>query len=244
MRVAWIDLFIDHWNDNSPGRKLCKTTLTLHSGRLRLNLNPLNLVRWIDSWPFDKTWKPGWIDSTWVNRFNGRAMNLEWIFIKTPSRARKSFSKASPHFFCTDRTGLRRGQIQCRSNISRDFRRFSRTRFTRWIFCIFNRRRPVYARMALHCFTVHQLCWCRSTKAVSVSTSKTRVKIKLVDHGRGWPRPAVSASGRAAGAAPAAGLDLEPSPKKFNADFSSKRTGSDPPPSPPNEHRSFEKKCR
>ena len=55
------------------------------SGRLRLNLNPLNLVRWIDSWPFDKTWKPGWIDSTWVNRFNGRAMNLERIFFMTPS---------------------------------------------------------------------------------------------------------------------------------------------------------------
>ena len=37
------------------------------------------------------------------------------------------------------------GQIQCRSIISRDFRRFSRTRFTRWIFCIFNRRRPQWA---------------------------------------------------------------------------------------------------
>ena len=73
------------------------------TGRLRLNLNPLNLMRWIDSWPFDKTWKPRWIDSTRVNRFNGRAMNLEWIFIKTPSRARKSFSKASPYFFCKDR---------------------------------------------------------------------------------------------------------------------------------------------
>ena len=77
------------------------------SGRLRLNLNPLNLVRWIDSYPFDKTWKPGWNDSTWVNRFNGRAMNLEWIFIMTPSRARKSFSKASPYFFCTDPAGDR-----------------------------------------------------------------------------------------------------------------------------------------
>ena len=75
-------------------------------GRLRLNLNPLNLVRWIDSRPFDKTWKPGWIDSTWVNRFNGRAMNLKWIFIKTPSRARMSFSKASPYFFCKDRAGF------------------------------------------------------------------------------------------------------------------------------------------
>ena len=102
-----------------------------YSGRLRLNLNPLNLVRWIDSWPFDKTWKLGWIDSTWVSRFNGRAMNLEWIFIMTPSCGRKSFSKASPYFFCTDRAGLRRGQIQCRSIISHDFRRFSRTRFTR-----------------------------------------------------------------------------------------------------------------
>ena len=89
---------------------LVKQLLTLRvpffSGRLRLNLNPLNLVRWIDSWPFDKTWKPGWIDSTRVNRFNGRAMNLEWIFIKTPSRARKSFSKASPYFFCKDRAGF------------------------------------------------------------------------------------------------------------------------------------------
>ena len=66
------------------------------NGCLRLNLNPLNLVRWIDSWSFDKTWKPGWIDSARVNRFNGRARNLEWIFIMTPSRARKSFSKASP----------------------------------------------------------------------------------------------------------------------------------------------------
>ena len=46
-------------------------------------------------------------------------------------------------FFCTDRVRLRRGQIQCRSIILRDFRRFSRTRFTRWIFCIFNQRRPV-----------------------------------------------------------------------------------------------------
>ena len=71
------------------------------TGRLRLNLNPSNLVRWIDSWPFDKTWKPGWNDSTWVNWFNGRAMNLAWIFIMIPSCARTSFSKASPYFFIT-----------------------------------------------------------------------------------------------------------------------------------------------
>ena len=71
--------------------------------RLRLNLNPLNLVRSIDSWPFDKTWKPGWIDSTRVNQFNGRAMYLEWIM--TPSRARKSFSPYFFFFFCTDRAG-------------------------------------------------------------------------------------------------------------------------------------------
>ena len=34
-------------------------------------------------------------------------MNLEWIFFMTPSRVRKSFSKASPYFFvwCTMRTG-------------------------------------------------------------------------------------------------------------------------------------------
>ena len=93
--------------------------LHIHTGHLRLNLNPLNLVRWIDSWPFDKTWKPGWIDSTRVNRFNGRAMNLEWIFIITPSHARKSFSKASPHFLCGPGR-LWRGRIQCRSTISRN----------------------------------------------------------------------------------------------------------------------------
>ena len=52
-------------------------------------------------------------------------------------------------FFCTDRAGLRRRQIQCRSIISRDFRRFSWTRFTRWIFCIFNRRRPLKKVSAL-----------------------------------------------------------------------------------------------
>ena len=68
-------------------------------GAFDLNLNPLNLVRWIDSWPFDKPWKPGRNDSMWVYRFNGQAMNLEWIFIVTPSRARKPFSKVSPCFF-------------------------------------------------------------------------------------------------------------------------------------------------
>ena len=46
-------------------------------------------------------------------------------------------------FFLWGPGRFRRGQIQCRSIISHDFRRFSRTRFTRWIFCIFNRRRPV-----------------------------------------------------------------------------------------------------
>ena len=69
------------------------------TGRLRINLNPLNPVRWINSWPFDKTWTPDWNDSTQVNRFNGRAMNLEWIFIMTPSRVRKLFSKALRYFF-------------------------------------------------------------------------------------------------------------------------------------------------
>ena len=33
-------------------------------------------------------------------------MNLEWIFFKTPSRVQKSFSKASPYFFCKDRAGF------------------------------------------------------------------------------------------------------------------------------------------
>ena len=91
-----------------------------------------------------KTWKPGWNDSTWVNRFNDRAMNLKWIFIMTPSRAKVVLDReVSPYFFFMDWAGEGWGQIQCRSIISRDFRRFSRTRFTRWIFCIFNRRRPL-----------------------------------------------------------------------------------------------------
>ena len=74
----------------------------------------------------------------------------------------------------------------------------------------------VYARMALHCFTVGP-----TPAGVDLRTRSAcqhqRLKIKLVDHGRGWPRPDVSTSGRigAAGAAPAAGLDLEPSPKKI-----------------------------
>ena len=69
------------------------------SGRLRLNLNLLNLVRWIDLWPFDKTRKPGWNDSAWVNWFNGRAMNLEWIFIMKLSHVQKLFLKASPYIY-------------------------------------------------------------------------------------------------------------------------------------------------
>ena len=118
------------------------------TGRLRLNLNPLNLVRWIDSWPFDKTWKPGWNDSTWVNWFNGQAMNLEWIFIMTPSHAWNHSQRCCHvvvflYYICTEWVRLRRGRIQCRSIISHDFRRFSRTTFTRWIFYIFNRRRPL-----------------------------------------------------------------------------------------------------
>ena len=133
------------WQSIAPAVHFGRTdSLKAATWRLRLNLNPLNLVRWIDSWPFDKTWKPGWIDSTRVNRFNGRAMNLEWIFIMTPSRALKPFSKTSPYFFLYGPGRLRQGQIQCRLIISRDFRRFSRTRFTRIIFCIFNRRRPLF----------------------------------------------------------------------------------------------------
>ena len=169
----------------------CPSTAKVLTQCLWLNLNPSNLVRWIDSWPFDKlepqveSIQREWIDSTWVNRFNGRAINLEWIFIMTPSHAWKSFVKASPYFFYnifTDQVRLRRGQIQCcwmwlvritswypnfngshfglppseihrmtglppkimwtmtyshRPIISHDFRRFSRTRFTRWIFLHF-----------------------------------------------------------------------------------------------------------
>ena len=89
------------YTDQSCDGSMIIQALSFLSGCLRSNLNPLNLARWIDSWPFDKTWKPAWIDSTWVNRFNGRAMNLEWIFIMTTSCSRKSFpnSKALPYFF-------------------------------------------------------------------------------------------------------------------------------------------------
>ena len=69
------------------------------SGRLRLNLNLLNLVCWTNSWPFDKTWKPGLNDSTWANRFNSRAMNLEWIFIMTLNHVQKLLLKASPYVY-------------------------------------------------------------------------------------------------------------------------------------------------
>ena len=69
------------------------------TGGLRLNLNPLNLMRWIDSWPFDKTWKPGWIDSTaglWIS-----SESSSWRRV-----ARESRSRRRRHiFFCTDRAG-------------------------------------------------------------------------------------------------------------------------------------------
>ena len=108
------------------------------TGRLRLNLNPLNLMRWIDSWPFDRTWKPGWIDSTaglWIS-----SESSSWRRV-----ARESRSRRRHQIFLYGPGRLRRGQIQCCSIISRDFRRFSRTRFTQWIFCIFNWRRPLGA---------------------------------------------------------------------------------------------------
>ena len=96
------------------------------SGRLRLNLNPLNLVRWIDSWPFDKTWKPGWIDSTaglWISNESS-----SWRRAVRESRSRRRrrifFVRIGPVYDGN------------RFIISLDFRRFSRTRFTRWIFCI------------------------------------------------------------------------------------------------------------
>ena len=81
-------------------------TSGLLSGRLRLNLNPLNLVRWIDSWPFDKTWNQvesiqrEWIDST---------VGL-WISSESSSRrraARERRSRRRRHiFFCKDRAGF------------------------------------------------------------------------------------------------------------------------------------------
>ena len=94
-------------------------------------------------------------------------------------------------------------------------------------------------------FTASQYTsWRRSTtNVVSAACQHQRLKIKLVDHGRGWTRPDVSASGRigVAGARCWARPRAQSKKKNFNADFSSKRTGSDPPP-PPNERRSFEKK--
>ena len=80
-------------------------------------------------------------------------MNLEWIFIMTPGRVQKLFSKASPYFFyiCTERVQLRRGRIQCRSITLRAFRAFSWKTFTRWIFCISNWRHPVWMSQQCEC---------------------------------------------------------------------------------------------
>ena len=87
----------------------------------------------------------------------------------------------------------------------------------------------------------------RSPLFVNIKDSRSNWWITAAA-GRGqMSQPRVALARPAPGPASAAGLDLaiEPSPKKeFNADFSSKRTGSDPPPPPPppNEHRSFLKK--
>ena len=48
------------------------------------------------------------------------AMILEWIFIMTPSRVRKSFSKASPYFFCMDPAGDRFNAVWLFHVISED----------------------------------------------------------------------------------------------------------------------------
>ena len=74
-----------------------------------------------------------------------------------------------------------------------------------------------------------------------------RLKIKLVDHGRGWPRPDVPASGRigAAGARCwARPRDRRVQSKKNLMPIFLPNEQAPTPPPPPNEHRSFEKKCR
>ena len=116
-----------------------------HTGRLRLNLKPLNLVRWIDSWPLDKNLK------TRLKRFNviesiqrpgyESRVNLDRDAEPRPKVVLEGFALYFLHLYGP--TAVTTGQIQCRAIISRDFRRFSRTRFTRWIFCIFHRRRPL-----------------------------------------------------------------------------------------------------
>ena len=133
-----------------------------YTGRLRLNLHPLNLVRWIDSWPFDKSWKPGWNDSTaglWIS-----SESLSWR-----RAARESRSRRRRHIFLY---GPGWGQIQCRSIISLDFRRFSRTRFTQWIFCIFNRRRPLVD-------SFHDLDNTRFTKMYFYQKKKSNLRCQL-----------------------------------------------------------------
>ena len=80
-----------------------------------------------------------------------------------------------------------------------------------------------------------------SRRALRLRLRHRRLKIKLVDHGRGWPRPDVSLT-----------LSLgshwrrirPASPKKnLMPSFLPNEQAPTPPP-PPNEHRSFETKCR
>ena len=103
-------------------------------------------MRWIDSWPLDKTWNQvetiqrDWIDSTaglWVS-----SESWSWRRAAPESLVLEGFAiYFLQHLYGP--TAVTTGQIQCRAIISRDFRRFSRTRFTRWIFCNFHRRRPL-----------------------------------------------------------------------------------------------------
>ena len=83
------------------------------------------------------------------------SMNLEWIFIMTPSRARKPFLKASPYIFLTTFVWTEYGYDGDRFNAARLFHVLSEesakkkrvswktSTFTRWISWIFLRRRPL-----------------------------------------------------------------------------------------------------
>ena len=114
-----------------------------NSGCLRLNLNPLNLVGWIDSWPFDKTWNQvesiqrEWIDLTAGLRISSESSSWRRAARESRSRRRRHI------FFCTDRAGYG-GTDSMPFDYFAWFQKIQPNEFTRWIFCIFYRRRPLF----------------------------------------------------------------------------------------------------
>ena len=95
---------------------------------------------WIDSKPFDKTWKPGWNDLSWVNRFHGRALSFRVnLHHGTEPCAQLFIYKASPFFFffIMGQVRSRRGRIQSVRTFWVLSRRFYRSLFPRRLFFIF-----------------------------------------------------------------------------------------------------------